>query len=156
MNYVPEDVSIVLQEVPGEVSLTFSITGCGFHCIDCHSPYLQDFSQGTPLSWGIICDTLYPYSHMISCVLFMGGDQYEMELMEYLMKLKNKGYKTALYTGKTKVSTDLLYFLDYVKVGPYIKELGGLDSPNTNQHFYKREPSGWKDITSDFRKESYE
>ena len=26
--------------------------------------------------------------------------------------------------------------LDYIKIGPYIKELGGLDNPNTNQKFY--------------------
>jgi len=27
--------------------------------------------------------------------------------------------------------------LDYIKLGPYVEEKGGLDNPNTNQRFYR-------------------
>lgn len=44
-------------------------------------------------------------------------------------------YKTCLYTGLTfeKVDKEIIDNLDYIKVGPYIAALGGLDSPKTNQ-----------------------
>ena len=34
------DFQVVLQEVPGEISLCFSISGCDKHCEGCHSPFL--------------------------------------------------------------------------------------------------------------------
>lgn len=151
MNYIPEDTFIVFQEVPGEISLSFSIAGCGLHCPNCHSPYLQDSSNGTPLSWMKLCDMLFLYPQMITCVLFMGGDLYEMELMEILNKLKLQGYKTALYTGHTTVSKELLFYLDYIKLGPYVDKYGGLNNPSTNQHFYKKEQDVWIDITHIFQ-----
>lgn len=43
--------------------------------------------------------------------------------------------KTALYTGLEfdDVSVDIRNNLDYLKFGPWIKELGGLQSKTTNQ-----------------------
>ena len=36
------------------------------------------------------------------------------------------------------IPTDLnLDYFDYIKVGPYKKECGPLDNPNTNQRLYK-------------------
>ena len=32
---------------------------------------------------------------------------------------------------------DIKWF-DYIKIGPYIQEKGGLDNPNTNQRFYAK------------------
>ena len=32
---------------------------------------------------------------------------------------------------------NLISYLDYLKVGPFKKEFGPLDNPNTNQRFYK-------------------
>ena len=29
-----------------------------------------------------------------------------------------------------------MFHFDYIKIGPYKKELGGLDNPNTNQRMY--------------------
>ena len=39
------------------------------------------------------------------------------------------GYRTG------RVSEDIKRYLSYLKVGPYIEELGGLNSPTTNQRF---------------------
>ena len=43
-----------------------------------------------------------------------------------------------MYSGANNIGTfdSCLDYLDYLKIGPYKKELGGLDSPNTNQKFY--------------------
>lgn len=69
----------------------------------------------------------------ITCVLFMGGEWHQKELMDYLDITLEAGLKTALYTGSEEVSSDLLGRLNYLKTGPYKKELGGLDSLTTNQ-----------------------
>ena len=45
---------------------------------------------------------------------------------------------------------------DYVKLGPYIEELGGLKSPDTNQRLYKRVGDSWEDITSLFWRKTFE
>ena len=78
------------------------------------------------------------YKGLVSCVLFLGGD-WDPELLTFLKIAKDFGYKTCLYTGNTDANTELLSYLDYIKTGPYIEELGGLTSKNTNQKFIKLE-----------------
>jgi anaerobic ribonucleoside-triphosphate reductase activating protein len=42
---------------------------------------------------------------------------------------------------------------EYIKIGPYIKHLGPLKSPTTNQRLYRRTDEGeFEDITSRFWK----
>lgn len=60
---------------------------------------------------------------------------------------------------KTSIKIEnFLSVLDYIKLGPYKKDLGGLDNPNTNQRFYKITASdsssliNIEDITPKFRK----
>ena len=36
---------------------------------------------------------------------------------------------------------------DFIKLGPYIPSKGGLDSPSTNQRFYRIEDQPWYDYT---------
>jgi anaerobic ribonucleoside-triphosphate reductase activating protein len=52
------------------------------------------------------------------------------------------------------IPTDLnLDYFDYIKVGPYKKDLGGLRNPNTNQKLYKKDKNGrWENITYRFWK----
>jgi anaerobic ribonucleoside-triphosphate reductase activating protein len=48
--------------------------------------------------------------------------------------------KVGWYWGGTSIPNEVeLELFDYIKLGPYKKELGGLDNPNTNQRFYKIE-----------------
>lgn len=50
--------------------------------------------------------------------------------------------KTCLYTGFNRV-IDVevtLPWLDFLKTGEYIRKLGGLESPATNQRFYRIHP----------------
>lgn len=126
----------VLQEVPGEISLALSISGCPLRCKGCHSQetYKKDF--GKELTEQELDRLLKKHKH-ISCVLFYGGEWEIDTLTNYLIKIKNKGLKTALYSGFELdfFSNEFLKHLDFIKVGSYIEELGGLGSENTNQRF---------------------
>lgn len=71
----------------------------------------------------------------------MGGDDdRQVDSLKFnLAHCKSKGFKTALYSGfpLEHASEDLLYLLDYIKVGAYDETLGGLKSPTTNQRLYR-------------------
>lgn len=135
MNYYNYD--IVLQEVPNEVSLSFSITGCELRCVGCHSTHLWKKSNGTELTDDILLNLLNKYKNKISCVLFMGGEWYEEELIRKLSMVSELGYKTCLYTGLEidKISNNIKEKLTYIKYGRWDISKGGLDSKTTNQVF---------------------
>lgn len=129
--------SITFQEVPNETSLVLNITGCTHHCDGCHSDYLaQDFGNYVDDDLPALLDK---YKGMITCVCFMGGDQAIDNLREWLKKIKKEyDLKTCVYSGADDedIFRDCWDYLDYLKIGPYKKEFGGLDNPNTNQKFY--------------------
>ena len=133
MNY--HQLEIVLQEVPGEISLCFSITGCSLRCNDCHSPFLWKQENGELLSTKTFIDFLKMYKNYATCVLFMGGEWHQKELIYFLQLAKENNYKTCLYTGETKVSSAILKELNWIKTGKWDSEKGGLDNPSTNQQF---------------------
>ena len=58
---------IVLQEVPNEISLCFTITGCPLACEGCHSEYIWDGSKGCALTNEGLEQLLSKYEDMISC-----------------------------------------------------------------------------------------
>ena len=133
MNYY--NFQIVLQEVPGEISLCFSISGCSLKCEGCHSSFLWKKENGTILSKNIYQSYLNQYKNLASCVLFMGGEWHEKEIVSYL-KLANKmNYKTCLYTGEDAVSVHIMNELNWIKTGKWKSTLGGLTCSKTNQKF---------------------
>jgi anaerobic ribonucleoside-triphosphate reductase activating protein len=133
MNY--SDIEIVFQEVPGEISICFTITGCKFQCKGCHSPHLWKEENGKELTLNKYLEILDKYNGFASCVLFMGGEWFLRELIKYLKIAKKKGFKTCLYTGEAKVDQKLLSELTWLKTEPWIQNLGGLESEFTNQKF---------------------
>ena len=146
------DYSIVFQEVPNEVTLCFNISNCQIRCKDCHSKYLWE-NIGEPLIKNII-EIINNYKDYISCVCFMGGTQELNQLKSALDIVKTFNLKTCVYTGEeySNKFEKLFESLDYLKVGPYKKEFGGLDKETTNQVFYKIENNKLIDITYLFRK----
>lgn len=141
---------VTFQEVPDEISLVFNVSGCPHHCEGCHSQYLSEYI-GDYISDDIDL-VLKKYDKLISCVCFMGGDQNVDELHSLLAKVKKYGLKTCLYSGESDINkvNSLFDVLDYLKIGPYIKELGGLDSSKTNQRFYIVSNNNLTDITYRF------
>lgn len=133
MNY--SDFKIALQEVPGEISICFTIHGCELHCKGCHSAYLWNKDKGEKLTLKKYTSILEKYKSLASCVLFMGGEWFENELVNYFKIAKAFNYTTCLYTGQTQISKNILNQLTWIKTGPWVEALGGLDSPKTNQEF---------------------
>lgn len=146
------DTKVVFAEIPDEVTLAINISNCPCHCDGCHSAYLAD-DIGKPLN----LDNLNAIVHInrgITCVAFMGGDISPSEISHLASKVKQMGLKTAWYSGRQELSPNLnIANFDYIKVGPYIKELGPLNKQTTNQRFYKVEQDNtMTDITSVFWK----
>lgn len=138
---------ICFQEVPNEVSLSFSISNCPNRCKGCHSPYLQN-DIGEPLL-PKLQERIEYYKGLITCVLFMGGDdekQYQY-LVEAINICKKQNLKVALYSGRDIMPSEILGILNYIKIGHYDEKLGGLKIPATNQRMYKIENGNLKDIT---------
>lgn len=133
MNY--SDIEIVLQEVPGEISICFTITGCEIQCKGCHSTHLWKKENGKELSIEKYLEILKKYKGFASCVLFMGGEWHLNELIQYLKTAKSMGFKTCLYTGESKVENKLASELTWLKTGGWVQNLGGLGAEFTNQKF---------------------
>lgn len=160
------NTDIVFQEIPGEVTLAINLTRCPFKCNGCHSPHLQQ-DIGEELDLFKIKELIKENQLGISCVLFLGGDADYKEIDKLIGSLRLLSdilpLKYAWYSGQSKVPQDIhLDWFNYIKVGPYIEELGGLDNPNTNQKLYRiehiKDNDGWIienkliDITHEFWK----
>lgn len=145
--------SVVFQEVPDEISLAINISGCPVKCKDCHSKYLWEY-KGSYLKQDIYA-LLSRYRDYVSCICFMGGNQNLNDLECCCNIVRDIGLKICLYTGYTlsdKLKQFALKNLDYIKVGDYRADLGGLSSRSTNQRMYKIENGELKDITETFWK----
>ena len=150
---------IVFQEVPGETSLAVAISGCQIRCPECHSRDLWE-DKGillglTELQW------LLNQNDGITCLLLLGGE-HDIDTLTELFMYAHQRVKTAWYCGLDMIPKNkmgILEYLDFCKLGHYDAELGGLDSPTTNQRLYKYERNysafddvrvlgtGWRDIT---------
>lgn len=124
---------IVFREIPQEISLSYLVTGCPGRCPGCHSADSWNPDRGNTLTAEVLLQDLEKYRKAITCVLFMGGEWEELTLIHLLKICRDQQIKTALYTGADDVSEDLKAHLDYLKTGSYRQDLGGLDSPLTNQ-----------------------
>ncbi len=149
------DTLVSFQEIPDEISLCINISNCPNNCPGCHSAYLKD-DIGTPLTYTELMRILKDIRG-ITCVCFMGGDKEPWEIQRLAQFVKEKGLKVAWYSGKQELHEDIrLANFDYVKLGPYIEELGPLTSCTTNQVMYKIDHLADKpfvvDITSRFWK----
>lgn len=146
------DAKVVFAEVPDEVTLAINISNCPCQCKGCHSSYLaQDI--GTELTFNEVRKLIKKNSG-ISCIAFMGGDS-EPKRINALASFVTNHYqlKVAWYSGRQELSKDIeLRNFDYIKLGPYIEELGPLSSRTTNQRFYKVNDKELVDITSKFWK----
>ena len=129
--------NVVLQEVPDEISICFNISGCPLNCVGCS--WRNTELKPRELTRELYEEILEKNKNLASCVVFMGGDWKRAELAALLSAARAKGYKTCMYTGKTTVDLDLLQLLDFVKLGPWQANLGGLDRETTNQAFFKIE-----------------
>lgn len=97
-------------------------------------------ARGQELTVEYLKGRLQRYAGLISCVLFMGGEWVPEELEKMLRAVAAADLKSCLYTGLEReeleaVSDGIIPLLTYLKTGRWVMELGGLDSPTTNQKF---------------------
>ena len=170
---------IVFREFPDEITLAFNFSECPCRCEGCHSKYLW-WDTGMEWDWAKVDELIQKNLSIITCIGLMGGDAYPSCIWAIAQELKAKypqlkiGWDSGRYwtddkelnIGKVNLPVDVRYF-DYIKLGPYMKCCGGLDSPTTNQVMYKRPKvlldnnmpihtlDGWENITSQFWKKSY-
>lgn len=131
-----KNIDVVYQEVPNEVSLCLSFSGCPIRCVGCHSPELWSYKNSTKLTTDVLDSVINKYDGLISCVLFMGGDWEEdcIDMFQYI-KDNYPSLKLCLYSGYDLIDQKYYHILDYIKLGAYQQELGGLNSSTTNQKF---------------------
>ena len=147
------DAKVAFAEVPNEVTLAINISGCPCNCRGCHSSYLAE-DIGEPLDLQHLTN-LIDSNKGISCVCIMGGDANTSEVDDIAQDIKEyyPELKVGWYSGRQELSKEIdLKNFNFVKLGPYIEELGPLNSKNTNQRFYKIEENKLIDITNLFWK----
>lgn len=149
------DFDIVFQEVPNEVTLAINLSLCPNHCEGCHSSFLKE-DIGEELTTDRLDEMMEKYGNSITCVSFMGGDGDVVSLARLASYLKRnfKNIKVAWYSGKEDFPECIsLEDFDYIKVGPYKKDCGPLNSRSTNQRMYRMsEGEVIEDVTSFFWK----
>lgn len=128
-------VQVVFQEIPNEISLAIHVSGCALRCRNCHSSDLWNSKVGAELDRESLMELMTKYKKYVTCILFMGGEWEHENLISLIEIARSEQVKTALYTGLEyeDVNEQILSKLDYIKVGPYKENLGGLRSKNTNQ-----------------------
>lgn len=152
---------VTFSEVPDEISLCIEISNCQCHCKNCHSPHLAK-DIGEELTCTRL-EELLQANKGITCVSFMGGDIDPGEIVGLAKYIKTfyPGLKVAWYSGRQELPKHFnLEPFNFIKLGPYIEELGGLDSKTTNQKMYQRVNkefddlylNGFEDITYKFWK----
>lgn len=136
-------------EVPDEIALVYTVSGCPLRCPGCHSSDLRDGSRGEVLDVPRLAETLRRYRGLATCVCFLGGEWQPDALIGLLREARRHGFATCLYTGRNSVEDRIAAELDYLKLGPFVAALGGLDRATTNQRFLDLR-SG-RDLTHRFR-----
>ena len=143
------DTKVTFAEVPNEISLCINISNCPCACKGCHSSYLAE-DIGNWLNSDSIKE-LINNNKGVTCICFMGGDSNPLEVnaLAYFIKIHFPIKKIAWYSGRQELSKDInLDNFNFIKLGPYIEELGPLNSKTTNQRFYKIEKNKLVDITN--------
>ena len=145
------EVLLSEREVPGESSICIFISGCSQNCKNCHYPDLQRLEYGDNLMEHYQ-EIVSLYKRYASCVCILGEgagtsiEQYELNCVaEYA---KSEGLKSCLYCGRDTELEPWMNVFDYVKLGSYQNDRGGLEISSTNQVMLKKAESGeYQDIT---------
>ena len=135
IKYVPQMTSVVMEEIPDRVTLAVEISHCRGNCPGCHSPFLKE-DIGEVLTEEII-DALVRNNFGVDCFLFLGEGRDPEALCALAAHVRTLGLIPAVYSGRREVDDLLWESFDYVKVGPYVEELGPLNKPTTNQRLYR-------------------
>ena len=143
------NLMVTFSEFPDEISLCINITGCKINCPECHSSYLAK-DIGEPLYLETVYD-LIDKNEGITCLGLMGGDAEPLYINTIAKAVKDLyDIKVGWYSGRDYLAKEIdLNNFDYIKLGPYVKDKGPLNSKTTNQIMLKIDNSCGKPITTD-------
>lgn len=137
--------SIVFEEIPDRVTLAFSISNCQNKCKGCHSGFLRR-DIGNILDEESIVKNFEKDLKRCNCVLFLGeGNDIDglLKLNDFIKERYN--IETAIYSGRDSVEDIFFEHFDFVKIGSYQEDKGGLNKETTNQRlYYKKEDITYK------------
>ena len=148
------DSEVTFSEIPDEITLCINISNCPCKCPGCHSPYLAE-DIGERLRYDNLISLIHK-NKGITCVAFMGGDADPLSVNIYASIIKEQfpNLKVAWYSGRQELSKEIdLQYFDFIKLGPYIEELGPLNSKTTNQRLYRIVLDYYDDGTSGYELE---
>lgn len=153
--------SVVFSEIPSEITLALSITGCQIRCPACNQRELWE-DKGIYLTIPEL-DRLLEENKGVTTLLLLGGE-HDIGYLDFLFQHVYGKLKTAWYCGLDFIPKEknyILQHLNYFKLGHFDPELGGLDSPTTNQRLYSIEHQGddnyWiNDITYKLQRKQHE
>ena len=148
----------IFQEVPDEFVLGISISGCQIRCPECNQRELWE-DKGEILNVESLGKLLDKHQG-VTCVCLLGGER-DIDALTELFMYAHHRVKTAWYCGLDNLPKNkhgIVQYLDFLKLGHYDPELGGLNSPTTNQKLYMIEHQGdgnyWQtDITFKLQKQ---
>ena len=129
-------VKEIFKEIPGEITLGISISGCRIRCPYCHSKELWS-DKGKYLNIKAL-KALMKQHQGVTCICFFGGE-HDIDSLMGLLKYLYGSVETAWYSGLDKLpegKSEILNYLNYYKEGHYDEHLGGLDCETTNQRLY--------------------
>ena len=135
---------VVCQEIPDEISLAVNISCCPNRCPGCNSPWLWE-DAGQCLDEVLLDGLMEKYGAAMTCFCFMGGDADPSEIQRLAGYIRHTwpALKIGWYSGRDALPEGFDDgLLDFLKLGPYIAELGGLKSAQTNQKFYIKSADG--------------
>lgn len=144
------------REVPGESSICIYISGCCHNCKNCHYPLLKTKDYGERLN-EYYKDIIELYRKQATCVCFLGeGPNTEVEHDEFraiVEYARQNQLKTCLYSGRDVSIESWMKMFDYIKLGSYQEDKGGLDNLSTNQSFWIKVNDQYENKTELFWRE---
>jgi anaerobic ribonucleoside-triphosphate reductase activating protein len=138
------NTDITFNELPDKMAYAIELGACKQHCVGCHSPELQE--EDVPLT--SFLDILEGAQDAIdagaNAIVVMGGTNNKHITAESLISLLSALSDIApvgIYSGSDDEERDKMIALEghctWLKTGPYVNTLGGLESTRTNQRFYR-------------------
>lgn len=148
-------ISLTLNEIPDHIAVAIELGNCKQNCKGCHSPWLSyklPRHQWTELE-AVMRKVNEQVKKGADAIVIMGGTYNGIDTGELIeaINILSRYAPVGIYSGLPYAATihkDLREYskLTWLKTGNYIRKLGGLTSPTTNQQFFERSADGvWED-----------
>ncbi|PEQ91716.1 radical SAM protein [Bacillus sp. AFS006103] len=134
------DFSGSVVDGPGVRTVVY-LQGCEQYCVDCHNPQTWNKKEGITYDIEELANLIQ--SNSLTKKITISGGEPLLQPKQVLALLKElRDFNIALYTGYSlkAVPKEIIENIDYLKVGPYIKELRSSTLPyigSSNQTFYR-------------------